>query len=157
MDNCVPTQENIDNVLNEVSHASFKARQNFKNEEDIMNEFLDAINDVKKSLDNRSKTLESITDMLIEITWCIEPSVEILKKINNIIVLANDYHNTLRSVFSTYITPIENKSVATKEIFRYKNAIDNFKESTTDLEDTFFILPFDEEFKEITKQLLSAG
>ena len=72
--------------------------------------------------------------------------------LNDIIALAKDYHSTLmKQYISLKDSSIHDLAIETLQ--RFKNEIDELKESCEDLESVFFYLPNFSDFYETTKLL----
>ena len=121
-------------------------------DQDKMNAFLDAINDFKKSLTEKSEKIFSLNDQVDKITWFNELDEECLKLINDLILAIKDLRSSLVRQYVS-MSFLRQKGVAKEEIKTFKSAIDELKEVYQDLESVFFFLPEMPEFKETTKLL----
>ncbi len=145
------TKNKIVHTVEEVRKISFEEKMN--SSEEKMNILLDAILEFKSKLSEKTKKITELADTLEEITWFqIEKGDnDCLMLLNDLIAQAEDLHSSLIKNYVIF-TPLK-KGVAKAEIKSYKSAIDDFKESYSDLESVFFYLPEIKDFKETTKEL----
>lgn len=144
------TKDKIKSTVNEVRKISFEEKIN--SSEEKMNTFLDAILDFKKDLDNKTALINNITNEIEAITWLKAIDNECLMMLNDLVAQAKDLHSTLIRNY-VYINPLKQKGIAKESIKSFKLAIDDFKESFSDIESVFFFLPEMPGFKETTKEL----
>ncbi|WP_297097521.1 hypothetical protein [uncultured Draconibacterium sp.] len=146
------TRNKIVHTVEKVRKISFEEKIN--SSEEKMNAFLDAILDFKDKLSEKSTKITELADTLEEITW-----FEIEKEDNECLMLLNDLIAQAKDLYSSLIrnyvvfNPLRQKGIAKEAIKNYKSAIDDFKESYSDLESVFFYLPEMKDFKETTKEL----
>lgn len=146
-------KQKVSKVLDEVKTTSFSERREIKSEEEIINSFLDKIIDFKKNVATRTQKIEDISEKMETISWINEKmDDETLKDLNNLIVLAKDLHKTLIIHYVSF-TPLRKNGIAKEETANFKNALDTFKEVYSDIESTFFSLPNNKDFVEITKRI----
>ena len=148
---CATQKTEINNTLSNVRQFSFDEKRNVLNEEKL-NEFLDAILDFKSLLHIKTQKLEDLNPRLEELTWFTGLNDECLMLLNDLISAARDLHSSLIRQY-VQLDRIRRTGIAKAEIKRFKNAIDDFKESYTDLESVFFYLPEMPDFVETTKLL----
>ena len=146
--------QNLTEVINEIRTTSFEEKKDFKTEEQILDAFLDSINVFKKDLAKKSKEIQRISEKIEGLTWFIKPDQESLKLLNELVILCKDVRSTLVQKYVSY-NHFRKVGLAKKEIGEFKLVIDFFKESYSDLELTFFILPNNKQFQEITGRLSS--
>ena len=72
--------------------------------------------------------------------------------INDLVSSAKDLHSTLIRQFVSMLF-LRKRGIAKEEIKEFKNAVDDLKESYSDLESIFFFLPKMPDFVETTKEL----
>lgn len=146
------TKNKIVHTVEEVRKISFEEKMN--SSEEKMNILLDAILEFKSKLSEKTTKITELADTLEEITWFqIEKGDnDCLMLLNDLIAQAKDLHSSLIRNYVNF-TPLRKKGVAKAEIKSYKSAIDDFKESYSDLESVFFYLPEIKDFKETTKEL----
>ena len=145
---------NISKTLNEVSSFSLNTKR--ESEQEKINTFLDSILLVQNHVNKNSNFLEDFTTRFESLT-----SLEIEKQeqeqavnlINTLVALSKDVHNTLKIIYIFYNNNC--KQFASKEIKRFRLALDDFKEAYLDLENVFVILPIDEEFQKANDALQS--
>ena len=142
----------IENTFSSVRSKSFEEKQSPFLKEKVINDFLDAISDFKKVLNEKSDFLFEINNRIERITWFNDLDDECLMLINDLISTAKDLRTTL---IRQYVVMgfLRNKGIAKDEIKNFKNAIDDLRETYEDLESVFFYLPQMPEFVETTKQL----
>lgn len=144
------TKNRIKNTIDEVRQTSFNEKINSSKEK--INSFLDAIIDFKVQLEERTAKISNLADELEKITWFEINSNECLMLLNDLIAQSKDLHSTLIRNYLHFVS-LKTKGIAKEEIKAHKAAIDDFRESYTDLESVFFYLPQMPEFKETTREL----
>ena len=146
------TECDINIVVEEVKETSFKEKQHLKSEEELMNEFLDAMNELKTFLSSKTSKLDELTLKIQHLTWLKINKIKDLKVVNEIISNAKDLKNTLLKYY-TIFKKINFKGIAKKEIKSFGISIDNFGEAIDDLEYVFFVRPLDKEMNALSKKL----
>jgi uncharacterized coiled-coil DUF342 family protein len=144
------TKDRIKNTVDEVRSTSFEEKIN--SSEEKINSFLDSILDFKGMLEEKTSKILKLADKLEEITWFTIDDNECLMLLNDLIAQSKDLHSTLIRNY-THFAALKTKGIAKEEIKEYKAAIDDFKESFTDLESVFFYLPEMPQFNETTREL----
>ena len=144
------TKNRIKNTIDEVRRTSFNEKINSSKEK--INSFLDAIIDFKVQLEERTAKISNLADELEKITWFEIDDNECLMLLNDLIAQSKDLHSTLIRNYLRFVS-LKTKGIAKEEIKAHKAAIDDFRESYTDLESVFFYLPQMPEFKETTREL----
>jgi hypothetical protein len=132
------TKDRIKNTVDEVRSTSFEEKIN--SSEEKINSFLDAILDFKGMLEEKTTKILKLADKLEEITWVTIDDNECLMLLNDLIAQSKDLHSTLIRNY-THFAALKTKGIAKEEVKEYKAAIDDFKESFSDLESLFFYLP----------------
>ena len=117
-----------------------------------MNSFLDAILDFKNRLSEKTEEIHEINQKLEKLTWLGDLDEECLMLLNDLISSAKDLHSSLVRQYVA-MNSIRKKGIAKEEVSEFKNAIDELKETYSDLESVFFFLPEMPEFVETTKRL----
>jgi hypothetical protein len=142
----------IRNVFSEVRSFSYTEKKSKVLTEEYMNKILDAILDFKKEILDKTKIIYDLNSKFESLTWFNDLDEECLMMINDIISISKDAH---LSLIHHYIKMnfLRTQGIAKEEIKDFKNAIDEFKESFTDLESVFFHLPKLPEFIETTREL----
>lgn len=146
------SKHTINATFKEVRELSFKEKSKPTIDDNIVNNFLDQILKLKEILQKETSKINNIVDKLEKLTW-VEQEIldeDCLMLINDIISLSKD----LRSSFvKQYVSMnyIRSKGIAKNELKEFKNAIDDLREISEDLESIFFYLPNISEFKETTK------
>lgn len=79
-------------------------------------------------------------------TWFNDISNETLLLLNDLISSIKDVHSTLIKQYVA-LNNIRSRGIAKEEISKFKNALDDLKESYQDLESIFFFLPEMPDFK----------
>lgn len=138
-------------VLSDVSTTS-KEVVRIKYTEESSNKFLDYIIDLKQKLVETSTALNNITNSLEESTWqnCTNP--EILSLWKKIIASCRDLRTKLIKRY-IFLNKFRSKGIAVAEITAFKNSIDIFTETYSDVEFIVFELPRDNSYSEVTKKL----
>jgi hypothetical protein len=142
----------IKETYNDVRAFSFNEKKDVASDQERINHFLDSILDFKKYLKEKTNKLNNFNIRIEKITWQNEIDDDDLMLLNDLISVAKDLHSTLFRLYASW-NLFRKKGIAKVEIKEFKEAVDDFKESYTDLESVFFFLPNDIEFSETTKSL----
>jgi hypothetical protein len=141
----------ISETFSSVRNFSFEEKKSFLSEEKV-NELLDAILEFNRIFNKKTTTINSINEKIEKLTWFNDLNNETLLSLNDLISSIKDVHSTLIKQYVS-LNYIRSKGIAKEEIAKFKNALDDLKESYQDLESIFFFLPEMPDFKETTKQL----
>jgi hypothetical protein len=120
--------------------------------EERVNQFLDAILELKSKLQEKTGKLVDVNARMEQLTWFNNVDEEGLMVINDLIAAAKDLRSSLVRQYVS-MTSLTKQGIAKQEIKDFKYAIDDLRESIEDLESVFFFLPEMPEFKETTKKL----
>lgn len=142
----------IESTFTSVRLKSFEEKQSPFLKEKVINDFLDTISDFKRILNEKSEFLFDINNRIEKITWFDDLDEECLMLINDLISTAKDLRTTLIRQY-VLMGILRRKGIAKAEIKKFKNAVDELKETYEDLESVFFFLPKMPSFVETTKQL----
>ncbi len=144
-------QKNLEKAKNGIMEDSFKIQRGISFD-DLVNQMLDSINEVRTRFSELSRRTLSTVDCLEKLTWLVDsPSEEVLKEINSILDTCRGLHTYLEK------SKIELKKIgiekicpdATEELF---SDIDLLAETIDDVEAIYFRLPNNPDFKEICKK-----
>lgn len=149
---CLSHKSEIQNTFTSVRDFSYTEKKNPLSEEEINNQFLDAILDLKVLIKKKTLKIYSVNDRMEKLSWFNDLDEECLMLINDLISSAKDLRSSLIRQYISYDF-LRKKGIAKDEIKDFKNSIDELKETYQDLESTFFYLPEVPEFIETTKQL----
>ena len=152
MDIIAPKSE-INSTFSSVRAFSFNEKKSPLLDEQRTDALLDAILDLKKSLNEKTEKIYAVNENLEKITWFDNLDEESLMLLNDLISVTKDLFSSLIRQFVTLNNSLRKKGIAKQEIKDFKNSIDELKESYEDLESVFFFLPEMPEFVETTKQL----
>lgn len=112
---CLAQKSEIKNTFTSVREFSFSEKKSPFMDQDKMNAFLDAINDFKKSLTEKSEKIFSLNDQVDKITWFNELDEECLKLINDLILAIKDLRSSLVRQYVS-MSFLRQKGVAKEEI-----------------------------------------
>ena len=149
---CLSHKSEIQNTFTSVRDFSFSEKRNLLSEDELNNQFLDAILDLKKSIKDKTVRIYKINDNIEKLTWLNELDEECLMLINDLISSAKDLRSSLIRQYVS-LGFLKKKGIAKEEIKDFKNSLDELKETYQDLESVFFYLPEFSGFTETTKQL----
>lgn len=153
----VAYKEQIDKTLINITDLSYKEKKEPVFSEEKINEFLDSILALKEALKAQTNNINEVIEAVEGITWFTDLDEASLIKVNHIIALIGDLHATLIRQYArlngNQKKSSHTRSIAKEELTEYKNAIDDLKESSQDLEAVFFHLPKNEAFVETMKNL----
>ena len=149
---CLSHNSEIVKIFSNVRIFSFQEKKAPLLDEDGVNSFLDAINDFKNDLKEKTAKIYDINERIEKITWFNNLNEEDLMLLNDLISSAKDLKTSLIRQY-TSMSLFRKKGIAKNEIKDFKNSIDELKETYEDLESVFFFLPKISEFIEVTKKL----
>ncbi len=149
---CLSHKSEIQNTFTSVRDFSFSEKRNPLSEDEINNQFLDAILDLKKSIKDKTDKIYKINNNIEKLTWFNDLDEECLMLINDLISSAKDLRSSLVRQYVS-LDFLRKKGIAKEEIKDFKNSLDELKETYQDLESVFFYLPELSGFSETTKQL----
>lgn len=149
---CLPHKLEIQSTFTSVRDFSYTEKKNSLSEDEINNQFLDAILDLKTSIKEKTSKIHGVNDRMEKLTWFNDLDEECLMLINDLISSAKDLRSSLIRQYISFDF-LRKKGIAKEELKDFKNSIDELKETCQDLESTFFYLPELPEFIETTKQL----
>lgn len=149
---CLSHKAKIQNTFSNVRDFSYFEKRNLMSEDEMNNQFLDAILDFKKSLKDKTKRIYEVNENIEKLTWFNDLDEECLMLINDLISATKDLRTSLIRHYVS-LDFLRKKGLAKEEIKDFKNAIDELKETYEDLESVFFYLPELPDFVETTKQL----
>lgn len=148
---CVTAKVQITQTFNEVRNFSY----NRKNEQEILNSFLDKILELQGKITEDANFVFSLVERFEKLSWIDASNLdeETLKVLNDIISISRDIHRTmiLRFVFLNK----NMRDMASLHIKEFKMSIDDLKESINDLEYIHFRMPCDSRFQEINERIQS--
>ena len=150
---CIEHKKLINSTYKTVSRFSFEEKRNPQLTDQHINAFLDAILDLKEILKNKTTKLTEINSLFEQLTWYHDLDDDCLMRVNETISLAKELHRSLAMQYVSLSRIRTKTGIAKEEIKNFKASIDDLKESYTDVENVFFILPADDEFVKITKEL----
>lgn len=149
--NCIEYKSAIKETFTSVRDFSYKEKSS-KLDEAKINGFLDAINDFKKNLSEKTLRIYSLNDKMEEITWYNDLDEDCLMLLNDLISSSRELHSSLVRHYVSF-NVLRKKRIALSEIREFKNSIDELRETYQDLNSVFFFLPKDSEFIETTKEI----
>ncbi len=145
-------KEKLAFVINEVSDISFNEKRNTKTEEEIINTFLDAILVFEKELTDKTEKINFISEKIEEISWFSGFSEEDLRELNDLIAVAREVRASLIRQYISF-NFFRLKGIAKNQILLFKQSIDNFTETYSDIDSILFKLPNNTNFQDTTRQL----
>ncbi len=149
---CLSHKSIIQNTFTSVRDFSYSEKRNLMSEDEMNNQLLDAILDLKKSIKDKTKRIYEVNENVEKLTWFNDLDEECLMLTNDLISAAKDLRSSLIRQYISFDF-LRKKGVAKEEIKDFKNSIDELKEIYEDLESVFFYLPELPDFVETTKQL----
>jgi len=145
-------KKEIKKTFSDIRTVSFEEKKSSLMQEEQVNAFLDAINDLKLVLNKKTQVIESINERIEKITWFTDLDEDCLLLINDLISTARDLRTTLVRQYVS-LSNIRKKGIAKEDIKNFKCAMDDLKEICDDMESVFFFLPQMPMFVETTKLL----
>lgn len=124
--------------------------------EEKVNNFLDKIGTFNNQIQFKIEKLDSIGSKLEELSHFDDLNEEDLNIIKAIIEVCRLTHRKLIRYYADNSWTIS-KGYSTKVMRSFKVALDNLKEHCEDLENLFFVLPFDEEMNRLADELGEAS
>ncbi len=142
----------IKRTFTEIKEASYKEKSQPLTAEQLTNNFLDSILELKKILKEKTADVFLINEMMEKLTWVNDVDEESLMLLNDLISLAKDFRGSLIRQYIS-LNDLRKQGLAKEEIKEFKNGIDELKEVYEDLESVYFFLPKMPEFVETTRKL----
>ena len=122
-------------------------------EQERINNFLDSINKLKVSLNNRVEKLKQIDSLFAQLTWVDIKSKEDEELIKKIIIDSKKFHSKLLRNYVNLKNSLWQSNICREEITCYKNILDDIEDSVFEIEQIFFSLITDEEFNNLLKSI----
>ena len=122
-------------------------------EQERINNFLDSINKLKVSLNNRVEKLKQIDSLFAQLTWVDIKSKEDEELIKKIIIDSKKFHSKLLRNYVNLKNSLWQSNICREEITCYKNILDDIEDSVFEIEQIFFSLRTDEEFNNHLKSI----
>ncbi len=143
----------IEEVVDSVRDISLEQRNQSK--EQLINEFLDAINDTKKKLADYANRFNTLIDKTEKIFWIDEKlNEEDYKLLNELLILIGNVHFKLvRDMYVPLNNLLRPNGIAIEELNKLKHTLDNIKEVRNDIDSVFFKLPKNKDFNEQSEHL----
>jgi hypothetical protein len=142
----------IAETFERVRNFSFEEKTAVVYDEAKVNKLLDKIIEFQKLFTDKADKINSVVENIEKLTWYTDVDSDSLMKINDLISSIRDLHYSLKRQYASLKT-IRTKGIANAAIKNYKFAIDDLRDSASDLESRFFRLPALPDFEEITKEL----
>lgn len=142
----------IAETFEKVRKLSFEEKKRAVYDEAKINSILDKILEFKKAFAEKTDQLNEIIGKIEHLTWYNEVNSENLMKINDLISAIRDLHSSLQRQWVS-LNVIRSKGIAKAEIKNFRAAMDDLKDSASDLESRFFFLPKLPDFLQTTKEL----
>ena len=122
-------------------------------EQERINNFLDSINKLKVSLNNRVEKLKQIDSLFAQLTWVDIKSKEDEELIKKIIIDSKKFHSKLLRNYVNLKNSLWQSNICREEITCYKNILYDIEDSVFEIEQIFFSLRTDEEFNNLLKSI----
>jgi hypothetical protein len=139
-------------TFQQVRNFSFEEKREAVIDEIKMNKFLDRIIDFKQSLKIKTDKIEEIIENTEKITWFNNLDDDSLLIVNDLVSSIRNLHSSLNRQYISFLF-IRERGIAKAEMNNFVSAIDDLKEIAADLDSRFFLLPNNDEFDKITKEL----
>ena len=149
---CLEHRPEIAETFEKVRRLSFEEKKEAIYDEAKINSFLDKILEFKKAFEAKTIRLNELIGNIERLTWYNDVNSENLMKINDLISAIRDLHSSLQRQWVS-LNVIRSKGIAKTETKNFKAAMDDLKDSASDLESRFFFLPKFPDFQETTKEL----
>jgi hypothetical protein len=140
----------IKKIVSTVRFFSMDEKSSFFSDEKKVDDILDAINNFKRALFNKTEKINEINERIEKMKWYYELDEEFMIMMNNVISAAKDLHSPLIVQYLLF-NSITKYGIAADEILAFKNSIDNLKRSFQGLKSVNFYNPVIRQIKE--KQL----
>ena len=138
----------IASISNEILTYSLSEKQ----DDQLINNFLDSILNFKEYLNNKSALIQKINTDLESITW-LEGIENHKQSLNVLVAICKDFHNAMIRRYVGYNVFLK-KNIAKDEIYDFKDAIDDFKDIYSSIENKY-LYNTRTEIDKITAQLLN--
>ncbi len=147
-DTLIEIKNKVDRILTKES----KAFRSYGEQEQI-DRFLDSVNTLKEVLRSGTKELRKADELVSKVTWIGEMAGEDEHDLKGLIDGSLEFHRILIVNYAKLRREIWKLNVARKEISAFKDALDDFEESLFELDQIFFELRQDSEFRDIVRKI----
>ena len=127
--------------------------KSIQNREELVNNFLDDVIKLQKSLKEYSNSINKMTSLLEQASWCSIKSKTDEEEIKDLIELANIFYKSMIKSYTNELNIELIKKCANKQLINVKCTIDDFGETIIGIKEVFFVLPKDENFQKALNNL----
>jgi len=136
----------VTDIKTKISDIISTETKNKISEEDKINEFLDNINNVKRSILARKDAILKIDGLLIELTWYDAEDEETEAELDDLMKAVNQFHTSLLVEYVALKRRFPQKKLFKIVLSELKSAIDDLEDSAIEVDNIFFGLRKDDEF-----------
>lgn len=145
------TLSNITNKISTLISSSDSSIPELSDEQK-MNLFLDSINELRTSLNNRSGKIAELEKQFVKITWLDIDKSDELKSLNEIFVLAEGFVNKTFSHIAGLRRKFWQKKICREEIKKYQSELELLEETIQEVKQ-IFSLRQDDEYSKLLNDL----
>lgn len=145
----------VTNLSNKVGRESLSQKTEPKTFEEIANDFLDKVNEVRNYLDSKTTFIEDLNKSFEDLTWYSDKdaSDDDLYKLNELIAKARDLRKAMLKNYAFDNKSLRNLKVCNDSLNNLKDSIDELKDVVDTVEYLFFFQSKDSELNNLLKEV----
>jgi len=148
-------EDSVQDTMNEVLRNSHRFTKSVESQEELINKTLDIILEFTEALKSQMDQIESINSLLNRLTWITDTSNQ--QNIEDIEIILRNLTFLRDHVVKNVKEHLTNDSLVARDcsliVKAYMETIEDFEESLEEVYNIFFVLPYDEEYQELQRQI----
>lgn len=144
----VEIKAKVDKILKDESKTITRL-----SEEEMMDNFLDSINSLKRVLRKSAKAIRSADEFLSQVSWLEDITEKDDKQLAELIDGSLSAHRLLIISYVKIRRVLLQDNIAKQELTDFKDAIDDFEETVFELNQIFFELRKDDGFNQLVNKV----
>jgi hypothetical protein len=148
-------EDSVQDTMNEVLRNSLRFTKSVESQEELINKTLDIILEFTEVLKSQMDQLESINSLLNRLTWITDTSNQ--QNIEDIEIILRNLTFLRDHVVKNVKEHLAADSLIARDcpliVKAYMETIEDFEESLEEVYNIFFVLPYDEEYQELQRQI----
>lgn len=145
----------VQDTMNEVLRNSHRFTKSVESHEEIINQTLDIILELTETIQSQMDQIESINGLLNRLTWITDTSNQ--QNIEDIEIILRNLTSLRDHAIKNVKEHLANDSMIARDcpkiVKAYIDTIEDFEENLDEVYNIFFVLPYDEEYQELQRQI----
>lgn len=145
----------VQDTMNEVLRNSHRFTKSVESHEEIINQTLDIILELTETIQSQMDQIESINGLLNRLTWITDTSNQ--QNIEDIEIILRNLNSLRDHAIKNVKEHLANDSMIARDcpkiVKAYIDTIEDFEENLDEVYNIFFVLPYDEEYQELQRQI----